>query len=91
MTLQTRSRYNDGHWSPWADRAETVLDFHHQMAVVRQTEVREKPGFEPGYFVLVQDVRADGAPWLVKWFDENPGNDWDRAVIVNDNLVGFEA
>lgn len=75
MTLQTRSRYDDGHWSSWTDRVETVLDFHHQMATVRQTEVREKPVFEPGWYAL----RVGPYSAEVSYFEEQPFLGWPKS------------
>lgn len=57
-------------------------------------EIREKPSFEPGYFVDVSLIGEDrdrssfaDQPLRVIWFDEQPvGEGWERAVVYNDHL-----
>ena len=72
----------NGYENRWHD----VVDGEKNGIAGARVEFRAKPLFEPGHFVLVQDHRDDEAPWLVKWFDENPGNDWERAVVIGDDF-----
>lgn len=48
-------------------------------------EFREKPSFEPGYFVDHSEVGPEhDYPYQVRWFDEEPvGEGWERAVVYN--------
>lgn len=47
-------------------------------------EFREKPSFEPGYFM---DVVSGTRPLEIFWWDEDPDDSkWERVTVHNDHL-----
>lgn len=94
MTLQIRWLVADPYsldykeeWTEWRtilDHADWVPDNANKF------DVREKPIFEPGYFIdlsLLGENRERssfaGEPYQVRFFTEDPGKYWERVTVYD--------
>lgn len=84
MTLQYRffiTSQDGGYWSSW----EGYVSGDRIPYAAVEFEIREKPDFEPGYFIdmSLPDERREGAgPREVHWFEEVPvARGWVRVNV----------